>query len=476
MEIFVKALKFIFDGAFVFFLLSALTVFLYCFYDRGFQWNKKKALFFAGIGILDASIAVFTPWVVYTALAPFTIALACFAVLYDYKGKKIIGLLKFYPAYFAISSATSALSLIGSGLLLEDSVLNISQMHAILEEYYATAEVISYKEILSVFNDTMFSISNGEFLFISILSAAVFALVFFFIYHKLYKRDITLKGKVQDIILAAVYPEVCMILCTLLLTFGSESRVTTIILTFLSIFFGLMFPVFIYFSRIGQHYRDRAIYQENHMQAELSHFEQYKQNQEETTRFRHDIRNNLLCLNNMLQEGRTQEATEYLNDLLHTSRSLSPKFVSGDQMLDCILGVKDRVMEENGIAFQLDGVMAGGLGWKPMDVCNVFANALDNAIESCQQMPAEERFINMSIRSTEQYWFISIENPVLKDVDIQQLFLKDGGYTSKSDTGQHGIGTYNMKQTVEHYGGILKATCENHRFTLEIMIDNTTTE
>ena len=49
--------------------------------------------------------------------------------------------------------------------------------------------------------------------------------------------------------------------------------------------------------------------------------------------------------------------------------------------------------------------------------------------------------------------------------------LKNGGYTSKSDSSRHGIGTYSMKQTVESYGAIMKAECTEKVFTLEIMID-----
>ena len=100
-----------------------------------------------------------------------------------------------------------------------------------------------------------------------------------------------------------------------------------------------------------------------------------------------------------------------------------------------------------------------------------FANALDNAMEACMQLPEDARYIDLTIRSTAQYWFISIENPVLHDVDVRRLFQKNGSYTSKTDTDQHGIGTYNMKHTVERNNGILQAHCQDQHFTLEIMID-----
>ena len=106
-----------------------------------------------------------------------------------------------------------------------------------------------------------------------------------------------------------------------------------------------------------------------------------------------------------------------------------------------------------------------------MDICNVFGNALDNAMEACKKLPPEQRYIHMSIKSTLQFWFITIENPVAAAVDTSKLFQKSGGYTTKDNASQHGIGTYNMKHTIESYGGILKAVCTDSAFAVEIMID-----
>jgi sensor histidine kinase regulating citrate/malate metabolism len=226
-----------------------------------------------------------------------------------------------------------------------------------------------------------------------------------------------------------------------------------------------------YFIRVSQHFRQLTVSQEQYMQTELDHFMQYKQNQEETIRFRHDIRNNLLCVNGLLESGKTDEARVYLKDLLRATDALRKQFVSGDEMLDCIIGVKTGIMVKKEIRFQLEGLLAGGLQWKVMDICTVFANAFDNAIEACQQLPPEKRQITMRIKSTDQFWFLTIQNPVKDDVDTKQLFQKNGGFTSKADAKLHGIGTYNMKRVVESYGGIMKAQCRNDVFSLEIMID-----
>jgi len=126
-------------------------------------------------------------------------------------------------------------------------------------------------------------------------------------------------------------------------------------------------------------------------------------------------------------------------------------------------------MEQQGIVFSLDGVIAGGLDWKAIDVCGVFANALDNAADACLKLPAEQRHITMTLKATEQFHYVRIENPVDADVDVSRLFSDMGGYSTKRAPGSHGIGTYNIKRIVEKYGGIIKAECTGGVFTLELM-------
>lgn len=156
--------------------------------------------------------------------------------------------------------------------------------------------------------------------------------------------------------------------------------VNTILLT-------ILLPIFIYRNRISEFFRESTEYQKIYIEAELKHFQQYKFAQEETKRFRHDIKNNLICLSDMLSQNKTEEGKEYLKSLLGEVHRLSQKYVSGDEILDSIISSKVCVMEEANIGFSLDGVIAGGLNLESLDICSIFSNALDNAIEATTPLP-----------------------------------------------------------------------------------------
>lgn len=422
--------------------IAAVIVFLHCFYDDYFLWTGKKALFILGYALASAILLFcFGIQSVYLTIVGLVLP---FIVLYDYRGKKIKGFLKFLVAYGIINVCMACISLNSYMLIMPES--GIDALMAM--ENYVVPDSVT--------------------LFVAIMYALFLVPVFLYLYYRVYKRGVVVRCGKRELALAAIYPIVCFAV-TIIIPFSST--VTLAILIGMSIILAFMFPVFMFYTRLSQHYRKMTEYQELYMQTELDHFMQYKQNQEETVRFRHDIRNNLLCVHEMLQMGKTKAAQNYLEELLDTTDTLRNKYVTGDEMLDCIIGVKAGIMAEKGIRFQLEGVLAGGLRWKVMDVCVVFANAFDNAMEACEQLPPEERIITLTIKSTPQFWLMTIQNPVRENIDINRLFRKNGGYTSKADATQHGIGTYNMKHVVESYGGILKATCQNALFTLEIMID-----
>ena len=248
---------------------------------------------------------------------------------------------------------------------------------------------------------------------------------------------------------------------------GSESRI-------LSLSYGIIIPIVCIVAPIilvtmaaERSLREKNEYQENYLKAELDYIEQYKRTQTQTRAFRHDMINNLSLAKMMLDEGRVEEANAHISELLGNVRSLSPQYVTGDEMLDLIVSMKAGRMQENGIRFALDGVADGGLNMKPMDCCSIFANALDNALEAAAL--CDEPFVDMSIKRTPKFFVIKISNSCSVPVNAGSLFIASG-YTSKSDKEHHGFGLRNIKATVDLYNGIVNADYKDGVFVLSIMV------
>ena len=230
---------------------------------------------------------------------------------------------------------------------------------------------------------------------------------------------------------------------------------------------GLIVPVFVLVSSAERTLKARNKYQESYLAAELEYMNQYKKQQTETRAFRHDIKNNLAITSMMLEKGDLDGARTHISDMLGNVSSLSPQFVTGDDMLDIIVSMKSDRMEELGISFTLDGVADGGLKIRPMDMCSIFANALDNAIEAASSCQSPS--ISLNIRRTDRFFIIKISNSTSTKVDTGKL-MASTGYTSKADKEHHGFGLMNIRRSVEDYNGVLKAESTDDTFTLSIMM------
>ena len=136
-------------------------------------------------------------------------------------------------------------------------------------------------------------------------------------------------------------------------------------------------------------------------------------------------------------------------------------------MLDIIVSIKADRMKENNIRFTCDGVVDGGLNMKPTDMCSVFANALDNAIEAALQ--SNEPFVSMEIKRSPKFFVIKITNSTKGKVDASKI-MDSSGYTSKKDKEHHGFGIRNIEGAAEKYNGIIKAESDEGVFSLSIMI------
>jgi len=230
---------------------------------------------------------------------------------------------------------------------------------------------------------------------------------------------------------------------------------------------GIAVPVIVIVIFAERNLREKNSYQESYLAAQLEYTKQYKKSQVATRAFRHDLKNNLSVTSMMLEKGQVEEAAAHINDMLGNVAALSPKYVTGDEMLDLIVSMKADRMEDLNIPFTLDGVVDGGLNIKPMDMCSIFANALDNAIEAASATDSPS--VNLNIKRTDKFFIIKITNSARTKVDCDRL-LNSSGYTSKKDREFHGFGLLNIRRAIEDHNGVLKAESTDSTFTLSIIL------
>ena len=139
---------------------------------------------------------------------------------------------------------------------------------------------------------------------------------------------------------------------------------------------------------------------------------------------------------------------------------------TGSETLDVILTEKRLACVKNNIIFSC---IADGKKLKFMsdaDICSLFGNALDNAIEAvCRIEDEKKRSIGLNLKESKGFLSLSVRNgyfvaPVFKDGLPRSI---------KGDEINHGFGMKSLKAIAEKYGGEMSVSAADGVFTLNML-------
>lgn len=178
----------------------------------------------------------------------------------------------------------------------------------------------------------------------------------------------------------------------------------------------------------------------------------------------HDLKHQMAAMRRM---GDVQDKEKYLQEIEDSVRIYDCMIQTGNEVLDTILTEKSLVCEANHITIQCvaDGKRLSFID--PVDICTMFGNALDNAIEGVSRIEEEEkRLIDVLIHKKDQFLVISITNPLKEKL----AFEEDLPMTTKEKNGYHGFGLKSIRYTAEKYDGAMAVDTSDGTFSLRIVI------
>lgn len=198
--------------------------------------------------------------------------------------------------------------------------------------------------------------------------------------------------------------------------------------------------------------------------AEQKRQQQISETTEIINRKCHDLKHQIAGLKRM-EDG--PERSRYFQEVEDAIMIYESAVRSGNETLDLLLMDKLLYCEKHHI--KLTCVADGSLiEWMDrMDICSMFGNALDNAIESVSQEPEEgNRIISFRISRSGQMVSIHFENYVSREIKLNEGLP----VTSKQDKRYHGFGMLSIQRIVERYGGTMSVRAEDHLFRLNILL------
>lgn len=199
--------------------------------------------------------------------------------------------------------------------------------------------------------------------------------------------------------------------------------------------------------------RTRLLLLEQESAAQKAYLEESRIRYEQTRSFRHDIKHHFLTLSGLLEQGELETAKGYLRKLETVSETLSFPCNTGNTVVDIVLGSKLSAARQNGIQAECLVKLPSPCSVDELDLCILFANAVDNAVHACKDVEYEKRFLRILGRQKGDFFMIEFENSC-----------------QSNGTYKKGIGLNNIETVAEKYHGAVTARMEEDCFRLHVLL------
>ncbi|MVO71062.1 GHKL domain-containing protein, partial [Paeniclostridium sordellii] len=189
-----------------------------------------------------------------------------------------------------------------------------------------------------------------------------------------------------------------------------------------------------------------------------------QETQNKLKRLYHDMSNHIMCIKTMSSEQ--EDLNNYIDGISKNLNEFKEIYNTGNMILDIILNEKKAKCNENNISFSCDINFSKCSFIEMTDVCSIFSNILDNAIEACNKINNDEKYIKIRGTVVKSYYVIRCENSKINKVKIKNNKI----ITSKKDKFIHGIGLKSVKSSLKKYDGELEIEDFEGEFLLQIYI------
>ena len=187
----------------------------------------------------------------------------------------------------------------------------------------------------------------------------------------------------------------------------------------------------------------------------------------EIRRIYHDLKHQLAAMDVSDFSADRGERKKLADKLITHASDLERVTVSGNPLLDSLLNHKLMEAREKQINLQLflNTVQYDFL--EAMDLCSIFGNALDNAMEAAVQIPEpSRRWIRLKTAVIQGIWVLKVENSCAR-----MPVVENGKYiSSKPGPRREGIGISSIRYCVGKYNGTVEITAEENAFVLRVAV------
>lgn len=188
--------------------------------------------------------------------------------------------------------------------------------------------------------------------------------------------------------------------------------------------------------------------------------EQYSQSE----RMRHDMKNHIIALSALFRNREWEKLGSYLKNM-EDSVWENGGDATGSSAVDALLYQKRKRAGKGEIQWECDVRAPKEGSINEFDLCVLFGNILDNAIEACERMQCGGcRFIRIQAKTVKRCFLLEVKNSMDRSEEYRE------GFTMKNNSRGHGIGLQNVGDVVRKYNGVMKTEAGEGTFVMSVLV------
>lgn len=419
----------------IIFIVIGVIVFIFAIRLKGVNIEASKALFYLTAGIFSMSL-----WIIIKSEC---IVLINNNFVFNYYIEFIC--LYSIPVFYFLFLYKMC------GIKSAEKIGTIARLHFVLLFFLLVGQDIEIIDFYSV---------QGTFFYILLVSLIISTIIMFReLDGKNYLRVYIVSNCILIILTISELSEFKMYLigrAKIIITLCAIALAVNLIYKFYSSYFE------IYYSKIENTYLQRLI------ESQIEHYRNIDKSYSMIKKYKHDMKNHLVCLNHLLNRQEIEKAKSYLEQISEGILKGEDIFDTGNYILDAIITEKSITAKSKGIKFTTSIMINKNIKIDPVDWCIIFGNALDNAIEACEKVEDNRKFISLKLLSRSNTFIVKIINSSENDFIIE----KKKYLTTKKNKEEHGIGMDNIRKSIEKYDGILNTRYEKSLFEISMVFYN----
>lgn len=225
-----------------------------------------------------------------------------------------------------------------------------------------------------------------------------------------------------------------------------------------------------YIRKTNDEMKKNVEMERNLRNAQKNYYEILLEKEEETRKYRHDTINHLLCMKELAISENAVRLEQYIDSMQKNMMIIQKKnYSTGNHLLDVLLNHYVNQMDDS-VDVTINGLCSQTIPIDEVDLCTIFGNLFQNAVEALNRMDAgEKRYFHIQLKQDAEYFKCQIKNSREKDspkTDADGIPL-----TTKNDSKNHGIGLLNVKKTIEKNEGLFDIKITDCEFVCTICLE-----